>query len=170
MDGKKNDSEPIEIWDKMLCSEDTREALETVCRRMRLDINAKRRPSTSKILTYRFIADFLSHAAFRRSRWECLNGYCDSAGMGGCYVRREQFSHFPGSKKRLQTSVTGDFLGQPAYRFWFLEKEGTPLILLETSGLVWVEGRRDPWCLMSMYRKSRRIWPLISEIAGHLLP
>lgn len=39
--------------------------------------------STRSVVAYRTIAAFLAHQVFSRARWQCLNGYLDSSGMGG---------------------------------------------------------------------------------------
>jgi hypothetical protein len=54
--------------------------------RMGLAIPTRLPPTTPTVLVYRFIAAFLTHATFGRSRWECRNGFFDTAGDGEVVV------------------------------------------------------------------------------------
>jgi hypothetical protein len=67
----------------------------------------------------------------------------------------------------LRTSIPNDFQRQPAYRFWFIKKNGKPKICIETTGTVWVPGKE--FNLMDMYQKDRRIWSLVFTAVGQLL-
>jgi hypothetical protein len=79
------------------------------------------------------------------------------------------FEKFPKAQERLGMTLKGDFFQQPAYRFWFLYRERTPVLCFETTGTVWTE-KGMSFHLMDVYHKKRRMWPVVFEIAGHLLP
>ena len=61
------------------------------------------------------------------------------------------------------------FLEQYEYNFWFLLKNETPVLCLDTSGMAY---RTDgtSYDVGRMYKGKRRIWPLIFEVAGDVLP
>ena len=76
---------------------------------------------------------------------------------------------FPGAAEGLADHLPGDFLGEPAYRFWFLCNAEEPGLCLETTGTAWdLEG--GEFDLMKLYRVQRRIWPVVTFVAGDLLP
>ena len=163
----KQDPSPKSIW-QLLAEEQPQDVLDHVCRRLDLHIPAKLPPSTSDVIVYRFIAAFLSHSVFGREKWECRNGYYDSTGMGECGVSH-LFNQFPEAKERLRVSVPNDLLEIPAYRFWFVIRDYKPLICLETTGTVWND-KGQSFDLTKLYKKEKRIWPVVMAIAGHLLP
>ena len=105
---------------------------------------------------------------FGKDKWECRNGMFDTSGSGGGGVRSD-INKFPGAKKRLQGRLPGDVLGEPAYRFWFLRRNEMPVLCFEITETVWREDGSS-FDLMDIYKKERRIWPVINKVAGHLLP
>ena len=168
LDGRPVKNHSMDIWREMIHSEDNKAVLDRICKNVGLPIPKKLPPSTPKSIVYRFISDFLSHSIFGLRRWECINGFCDTSGDE--YFVIDDFEKFHSSaKERLRVRLPNDFLKNPAYRFWFLLENGKPLICLETTGLVWVK-RRKHHNLMDLYRKKRRIWPMIMEVAGNILP
>lgn len=132
---------------------------------MRLPIPTKLPPTTPETLTYRLIAAFLAHAYGGRDYWECRNGLCDSSGSEGSFVQDDLFAAFP-SVERLVPTGTFEFLN---YRFWFLRKNGQPMLCLETSGCVHLNSGKKV-DLMPIYHADRRIWPVIAKVALDLLP
>lgn len=167
-DGSPFKGNSIDIWREMISSEDNKAVVDRVCRSIGLQIPKKLPPSTPKVIVYRFISDFLSHSFFRLRRWTCRNGFYDTSG-DECFVV-DYFERFHDSaKERLRVRLPNDILQEPAYRFWFLLEDEQPLICLETTGFVWVK-RRKPVNVMDLYRKKRRIWPIIMEAAGDVLP
>ncbi len=162
-----NGQPSLDIW-RLLAEEEPQAVLDQICRRLELPIPVKLPPSTQDVLTYRFIAAFLSHSVFGREKWECRNGYYDSTGMGECGVSH-LFNQFPEAKERLRVSVPNDLLEIPAYRFWFVIRDYKPLICLETTGTVWND-KGQSFDLTKLYKKEKRIWPVVMAIAGHLLP
>jgi hypothetical protein len=62
-------------------------------------------------------------------RWEWRNGYCDTSGGFSC-VRGEYFSAVQATVLACREQ-TGDFLGVPAYRFWFLLRDGVAQLAIE---------------------------------------
>jgi hypothetical protein len=52
---------------------------------------------------------------------------------------------------------------------WWLRRDNQAQICLETSGWAWLKDGTS-YELMDLYRHERRIWPIISTIAGWLLP
>lgn len=163
----QNGEPSLDIWRSMV-EEDTQNVLDQVCRRLELKIPAKLPPSTPDVIVYRFIATFLTHALFGKGRWECRNGCIDSSGMDVC-GKSLAFDQFPAAQDRVRIAISGDFLQEPAYRFWFILKDGKPIMCIETTGTAWnYEGQSIN--LFSLYKKEKKIWPLIWGVAGHLLP
>lgn len=157
----------IDIW-RLMAEENVQEALDQVCRRLGLAIPTQIPSSTPEVITYRFVAEFLSHSVFGKARWECRNGYFDSSGMDGSGVSLA-FDQFPEVQDRLRVSMPSDVLQTPAYRFWFLLKDDNPVACIETTGTAWIKGGQY-FDLAALYKKEKRIWPIISAVIGHMLP
>ena len=110
----------------------------------------------------------LSHAVFGVQRWYCINGVEDTSGYGGG-IRKTFFVQFSQARERLEIHETTDFFRQPAYRFWFICKEDKPVLCIETNGVVWTaEGKTSN--IMKLFADKHRIWPVVMEVAGDLLP
>ena len=158
---------PIDIWTEMIDETDPKDVLDRVCSLLGLAKPKRLPPSSPATLVYRFISTFLTHSVFGRDHWECRNGMCDTSGYGGGVV--SWFDRFPQTGERLRTSLPDDLADRPAYRFWFVLQNGKPTMCLETTGHAWC-GQGAPFDLVTMYKRQRRIWPLVAKIAGHLLP
>jgi hypothetical protein len=159
---------PLEIWKEISDNSDSKKILDKVCQMLGWQTVKKLPSSTSTTLVYRFIADFLAHAAFGIHAWECRNGYCDTSGYGGGVV--SDFEEFPKAKEGLEIIQADDLLKQPAYRFWFLRKDNAPKICLKTDGFLWMQDDQNTYNLMELYKqKDRRIWPVIVAVANRLL-
>ena len=91
-----------------------------------------------------------------------MNGYLDTSGEGGG-VRRNLFEKFPDTLERLRIQEQGDFLDQPAYRFWFLCYGGSPVVAFETNGSVWFRDNTS-WKIKEAYNKHRKIDLLVNAI------
>ena len=158
---------PLDIWRDMMESYNPKETLDKISGLIGLPIPGKLPSSTPTTLVYRFIAEFLTHAAFGNHDWECRSGYEDTSGYGGGV--RSYFKKFPQARERLRIGLPDDFLEEPAYRFWFLCRENQPVLCLETNGMVWTE-KGKAYILTDLYASKRKVWPMIQEIAGDLLP
>lgn len=76
----------------------------------------------------------------------------------------------PTAQERLRVTLANDLLGQPSYRFWFLRKNGKPIVCLETSGFVWIRNEAKTHDLMDLYNKNNRnIWSTVVAAAGSLM-
>jgi hypothetical protein len=107
-------------------------------RRAGLDAPASLLASSPSVVTYRVIAAVLASSVFGRAAVECRNGVLDSSGMGGSSRRDELFAAFPSARSSLGGARGEDWLEEPAYRFWFIQREGEPLLALEpAAGLAW---------------------------------
>jgi hypothetical protein len=103
---------------------------------------------------------------FGRHSWECRNGFCDTAGMGGG-VRREWFSMFPLADE-WQPGVPTPIPGEPAYGFWFLLRDGEPRLCLTADGRT-VDRQGTEHNLAELYGRHGRILPALTDVAGHIL-
>ncbi|MGZ0172752.1 MAG: TY-Chap2 family putative peptide chaperone [Planctomycetales bacterium] len=157
------------MWRDALSAEDQSKTVDGICRRIGLTVPTNLPACTPVVLAYRFVAEFLSGTAFDRSRWECRSGFLDSSGFEGCIIRTKLFDAFPGAEERLQVRTEDDFLENSAYRFWFILRNSEPVLCLETTGTIWNLGG-DSLNIPKTYQVRRRLWPLITEIAGDLLP
>lgn len=155
-------------WMKQLLAPQPSRFLDAVCNAARLEIPDRLPSTTPATLVFRFITEFLTHAVGRPERWECRNGFEDTSGYGGG-VRSGWFDLFPPAKQRATVALTDDPLSEPAYRFWFLLEDKQPRLCLETSGTAYALDGQS-YDLMPLYKKHRRIWPVISHVALALLP
>lgn len=157
-----------EIWEDVAEEKDPKNIVETICDKLELPQVTKLPASSSITLTYRFIATFLTHAAFGINAWECRSGYCDTSGYGGGYSK--DFEDFPKAKERLMTRTEYDYPGDPAYRFWFLRKNNRPVICLEITGNAWICENESTYKLMKIYKKNNRgIWPTVVAVTGQVM-
>ncbi len=69
------------------------------------------------------------HVAGIGGAWECRNGVADSS--DGPQRRTELFLMVPAAAERLDTAPP-HVLGDPAYGFWFLLRDGVPVSCLDT--------------------------------------
>ncbi|GAB4520299.1 MAG: hypothetical protein Kow0047_31520 [Anaerolineae bacterium] len=158
--------EAMDIWQELLVAPTPKPVLDEVCRRLGLPMMEHVPPSTPQTLVYRFIATFLTHAAFGIRAWDCRNGFYDTSGYGGG-TGHHFFEDFPEAQRRLEVRLKDDVSGEPAYRFWFLCRDHKPLLCLETVGLLWVSGDSTTYQLMDLYnRHGRRIWPAVVSVGG----
>ena len=161
-------AEAWDIWREVRNDHKPVELVDGICKRIGLAVPAKLPSSTAPILVYRFIAEFLSWTVCQPQNWECRSGFLDSSGWGGG-VREQLFETFDEARTRLECREKYDLSENPAYRFWFILREGEPVLCLETTGIVWnLNG--ESMELLRAYRKEKRLWPLIYQMAGNLLP
>jgi len=160
-------SPPMDIW-QSLAEEDVQDVLGQICKCLELQVPIKLPPSTSDVIVYRFIAAFLGHSAFGKEKWECRNGYFDSSGNEESGPSLS-FDLFPEAKERARISLPSDIAKTPTYRFWFIKKNGKPVICLESTGTAW-NNKGLSFDLAALYKKEKRIWPVVWEVAGYLLP
>jgi len=158
-----------EFWSDYLSAPDPRRIVSELCAKAGLPAVTHLPASTPAVVVYRFIAAFLASTILGRENWECRNGFHDSSGMEGSFVSRESFAAFPAALARLSIRLADDPLDQPACRFWFICKSGKPQLCLETMGRAW-DLKGAEFDLMKLYRVRRRIWPVVSFVAGDLLP
>jgi hypothetical protein len=162
---------PIEsypgVWEDFVIKSNPKDVLDLICRKAGLDCNVTLPPSNPEILSYRFISTFLNHTVFGLDKWECRNGCLDSSGYSSGIV--DDFNSFLPAKERLRVNEKHDILSYPAYRFWFIKKNGSPKLCLETKGTVWDENGKE-YNLSNLYKKNRRITEVVYHVAKELLP
>ena len=166
--GLGDDTTLVSDWVNRMLQPKPERFLDEICKEARLVSPKPLPPSTPATIVYRFIADFLTHSIGRLDRWECRNGYADTSGYGGG-KRNNLFKEFRSLAKEDNLRHTKTFHGEYAYNFWFLLKNETPILCLDTTGMAY---RTDgsSYDLVRMYKDERRIWPLIFEVAGDMFP
>jgi len=162
-------AEPWKIWDELQYDSKPQKLVDELCQRIGLKPPQKLPPTTPPALIYRLIAELVSWTVGRPQLWECRSGYLDSSGWDGCGIRDEFFAPFEQARQRLEVREQNDFLDNPAYRFWFLLRDGEPMLCLETTGTVWNRHGESLEAFLA-YQKEKRLWPLIMRIAGDLFP
>ena len=167
-DGTNAGYEVISDWQRKMTQSSASDFLDELAQALRLEVPHTLPPSTQETIVYRFIADFLTHAVGRLSRWECRNGYCDTSGFGAG-KRVEWFEKFPGLQNNEDLRHSEPFIGEYAYNFWFLLQDDEPKLCLDTAGMAYrLDGKSHD--LTDLYAQYRRIWPMIFRVAGDLLP
>jgi len=156
------------FWTDYLAADDPRDVVQRLCGLARLPQVSQLPRSTRPVLAYRFVAAFLASTVFGRARWECRSGYFDSSGED-CSLRDDWFAAYPKARTRLLDLRSDDFLREPGYRFWFLVESGEPKLCLETTSLAW-DLHANEFDLKKLYGVRRRVWPVVSFVAGDLLP
>lgn len=146
---------------------DPKQTLNKICKMAGLPTATTMPISSPAILTYRFISTFLIQTVLGLDKWECRNGFLDSSGYSSGIV--EDFKNFPQAEKRLRVREKDDLIEQPAYRFWFLKKNGIPKICLETNGLAWTDDGEE-YSLPEIYKAKRKMLSLVSNVGGQYLP
>lgn len=156
------------IWPALTDGRDPKELVDEMEALLRVKAPEPLPSTTPEVLVYRVVSAFLTHAAFGRVFWQCLNGFIDTSGYGGG-INETYFDAFPSAKERLHKRSQDDFFGQASYRFWFLVKDNEPALCFENTGHVHTK-KGEVVELMPLYMKERRVWPVVHEVAGHLLP
>lgn len=163
--GMDGDTSMHSDWIDRMLSQSSDIFLNDIAHEIRLTIPKKRPISTPATLTYRYISDFLTHSIGRLENWQGRNGFEDSGGFLGYRVRRECFQQFPILNQESIVRYGPPILGEYVCNFWFLLKDEKPVLCLDTSGRLF---RPDGRChdLPSLYKRDRRIWPLICGTVG----
>lgn len=151
------------IWADALAAEDPKLIVDELERRAGLVSGAHLPAATPDVLTFRVISVLLSTAAFERGRWEVRSGYADTS--DGSSVRSDLFEPFPSCRGRLSERDPGDLLGEPAYRFWFLVRNGQARLAFEDTGVAW-DRQGHEMALFSQYREAGTLGPLVGRLWG----
>lgn len=155
----------------LLTAQDMRACVDDICEVIGWPVPDPLPSTTRHIITYRFMAEFLTHTCLGRRHWEWRNGFADTSGYGGG-VRSHWFAQFQEAQKSARRHDQDDVLGIPEYRFWFLvrpHKLEVPALCLETTGVAFrKDGQSED--LYKLYKERRRIWPLIMSVIPELLP
>ena len=167
-EGTPTTSDSWDVWKEVGEGLGSKRLVDGICERIALPVPPRLPPSTPRVLAYRFITEFLAWTVFHSASWECRNGFQDNSG-GWLALQEKYFTAFPKADQRMRESEESDLNETPAYRFWFILRDGEPVLCLETIGTVW-DLKGNSINLPTAYAGPRRIWPLIFEIAGGLLP
>jgi hypothetical protein len=155
-------------WMERMLGPEPDKFLDEIAHEARLTVPKKLPASTAATLTYRYISDSLAHSIGRFEKWECRNGFADTSGYGGG-VRHQFFEQFSVFADENTIRRGSPIFGEHAYNFWFLMKNEQPVLCLDTGGRVFRrDGTRHE--LPRLYKRNRRIWPLICETALDILP
>ncbi len=143
--------------------------LDKVVSDVRLQIPQKLPISSPETITYRFISDFLTHSIGRLDKWECRNGFFDSSEYSG--INKGWFENFPYLLQKDTGARNLKWCNDKsyAYNFWFLLKNSEPMLCLNKQGKAY-DKRNNVYDLSILYKENRRIWSLITQVAGNILP
>ena len=69
---------------------------------------------------------------------------------------------------RLRRPDDGDLFGESGYRFWILQRAGTPILAVEQhEGLAWTPHHEQPIDVMGVYRSAgRQVLAVAAELLG----
>lgn len=161
-----NDVESYPDWcERMLIDPVT--YLDEITRSIGYEVPSPLPSSTPATLAFRYISEILTHTIGRREHWECRNGFLDSSGWEGG-KREDWFALFPTTESETAAQLPERSL-DPAYAYWFLLKNGDPVLCLDTDGRL--HQQDHSMCdLSALYSRTHKIWPLIAETALEELP
>lgn len=163
--GRSIQGSDSDFWEKAACHDDIKRLVTEVLETVGLTWPTVRPVSTPLILTYRYIAEFLTHALFGKTRWKCINGYCDTSGYSPGRVK--DLDAFPSAKDKLRSMP--EKFGDLAYNSWIIKQDDDPLLCLTEDGFLFDRKNRI-FSLQKLYLEDRRVWHMIIETAGSLLP
>jgi hypothetical protein len=141
------------IWSEMAVVDDPREIVRRVSAQAGLPALKRLPSSTPSVVAARFVAAFLSAAVFGRESWRCVQ----PSTVGGL----TSFPAFASKKAALEAGSDDEY--------WFVTDPAPRLALHFPTGTAWDE-KGQGFDLLSMYRSKHRVWPVVSEVAGELLP
>lgn len=153
LDGRPADCEPAS-WDDYLQAEPRRflGALEAAAG---LPPPKSVPAATPTTLTLRVLAAIAAVHVKAVHPVDIRSGYFDSS--GGSYPEDELFDAFPTLPDDLLRPLPGDSLGVAEYRFWFVTRDGAPILAFETStGTAWTSHHGEGVDLMATYKAHRR--------------
>lgn len=125
--------------------------------------------STPAVLTHRVSARTLSLLMNDRSRWDVQNEFYDADDSTMGSARRHWTDSFPTAARSIEDVRSDDLLGNPAYRYWALLRDGAPVAILDTDGTVHL--KRETHSLLDLYRgMNRSLTRVIAAALGSVLP
>jgi hypothetical protein len=153
-DGRPSQWEPTD-WDVYFRA-DPREFLGRLEAEAGLPAPSQVPSATPRTLTLRVLAAIAATGVKSVQGIEIVPGLIDSSdGSGGINQQAfDSFSAIPDESLRVQDD---DLLGEPAYRFWFVYRDGIPVLAFEqTRALAWTQHHDIGWPVMYLYVESRR--------------
>ncbi len=150
-----------QIWKRGLMDDGIGEVMNQMSRACGLPVPAKLPPTNKESLAYRVMAGIIAGVVFDQASWEWRNGQEDTSGDGNQLVRDWWFSLFPGMKSHQPLPDGQDFRGNTKYRFWFLLRDGIPVLCVTRDSIC--HGRGGIINLMDRYQSNRRILEPVSS-------
>jgi hypothetical protein len=158
----------INVWDHIARGESTRSILDEICTILCLPLRSPLPTVTPVSLTYRVITATLRTKTFSPANWNCLNGFLDSSGLGGCGIRKDLFSPFATVPAPLSSEKSKNSTLARASDFWFLCCNDEPIICLETAGRAYsTKGAMIE--LQPEYARRRNICDVVAELHARFL-
>jgi hypothetical protein len=127
-------------------------------------------PSTPRSLAYRFLATALTATVNDRASWEVRNEILGDDEYGHGVFRGFYLSSFHNAELAA-TSVSTEFWdgGERLRHFWALLRDGTPVAIVSTEGIVYRQDRQID--LTTEYRRQdSRMMPVLVSALADLLP
>jgi hypothetical protein len=111
--------------------------------------------ATPTTLTYRILAAIAATAFKSVHPIEIQPGVIDTSGYGG--GPNDALDGFGAISQDLLRPRSGDFYGEPLYRFWIVLRDEVPVLALEQSeGWAWTQHHDVGFSTMGLYEESRR--------------
>ncbi|MCK5862705.1 MAG: hypothetical protein KAH38_09485 [Candidatus Hydrogenedentes bacterium] len=159
--------DPIDYKREIQKGVSSKEIVDKICEAIDVPYQKKHPQSDTTVIMMRYIAAFMSHAAFGIYRWTCQNGYYDSSGLLGSQIQHEFFLKFPLASQSLSSYDRSRTSFDTAYHFWFLCRNGKPRLCLNTRGTLF-DRHDNEYDLISLYQEENRsMWRVVGKTAGH---
>jgi hypothetical protein len=153
-DGRPQDWEPTS-WDTYLKA-DPREFLDALEVASGLPSPSSVPPSTPRTLTYRVLAAIAATGFKTVDPIKIVPGTIDSSNLDAG-PNDEDFALFPMIPAALREQTPGTPLEDPGHRFWFVHRNGTPVLAFEQQqGLAWTRHHDVARDVPALYVESRR--------------
>lgn len=158
--------EPIP-WATVMRTDNAHEIVKVLEVAAALDAPASTPRTGPSVLAFRIIARILTALVNAKDPWDARNEYDDTSGWE-CSPRG-YVEGFPTAAAAVREQRPTDLYGVPQYRYWALLRDGEPLAILDTDGLLHLHDRQVD--LVAAYKAHNRVLgQVIAAHLGHLLP
>jgi hypothetical protein len=162
LDGRRLGTGPTDVWPQLM-KQNPRGLVDLVSKRIGQAVPKRLVATTPRVLTYRLIAAVVGMQIFASRVWTCRSAVHDSSGMDGTFVD-SALRRFVIPKRELFSREESARLEQ-GYSFWLIWRSSSALACLCEDGRAWTSSGSELE-LVGIYRKHRRIMPLLLQLVG----